>query len=112
MSVTDGIGNVDIVLDDQAFTKAIEDFEALGRRLQTLRTDVEEMLNILKAGFRTPAGVKFITSCEANIFEPLDDQAKVIQHIKDTLQESKQSYDSVFREYESLQTKIKNIKKG
>lgn len=100
----------DIILDEEAFDAAISDFAALGERLQQLRGNIEDMLNILKAGFNTPAGVKFINSCENNLFLPLAAQKLVIDHIADSLSESKQAYESVFREYESLQTAINQIK--
>ncbi len=103
------IFNEDIVLDEEAFNKAAADFTALGGQLQKLRSDIEDMLNVLKTGFNTPAGVKFINSCEANLFAPLDDQKLVIDHISKTLEESKQAYESVFREYESLQAAINQV---
>lgn len=96
----------DIVLDEAAFDTAIADFAALGDQLQQLRNDIEEMLQILKSGFDTPAGVKFMNSCEKSLFKPLDDQKLVIDHISKTLSESKQSYETVFREYEELQSVI------
>lgn len=99
----------DIVLDEEAFDTAARDFEALGRQLQKLREDIEEMLNGLKAGFNTPAGVKFINSCEKNLYEPLDAQKIVIEHISQTLADSRRTYESVFREYEALQTAINQV---
>ena len=56
MSVMDVIFGEDIVLDEAAFTTAISDFAALGDQLQQLKNDIEDMLNILKSGFDTPAG--------------------------------------------------------
>ena len=106
---TDIVFGKDIVLDEDAFQRASDDFLALGTQLEQLRTKIEEMLNTLKTGFNTPAGVKFINSCEANLFEPLDAQKLVIDHISETLLLSKQSYDSVFREYEALQSQINQI---
>lgn len=100
----------DIILDEEAFDTAISDFAALGVQLQQLRSDIEDMLRVLKAGFDTPAGVKFINSCENNLFKPLDAQKLVIDHIANSLAESKQAYESVFREYESLQTAINQVK--
>ena len=109
MAVTDTIFSQDIVLDEAAFDTAISDFEALGRKLETLRADLDEMMTILKAGFDTPAGVKFINSCEEHLYRPLDDQKLVLNHISQTLRESKQAYESVFREYEALQATIKQV---
>ena len=110
MNVVDTLFNDDIVLDEEAFTKAVTDFSALSKQLQNLRNDIEEMLNILKAGFDTPAGRKFLNACEVNLFAPLDAQKLVLDHISSTLQESKQAYESVFREYEALQAAINQVK--
>ena len=106
MSIADVVFGEDIVLDEAAFNTAISDFAALGEQLQQLRTDIEEMLNILKTGFDTPAGAKFISSCEKNLFQPLDAQKIVLDHISKSLSESKRAYESVFREYEALQATI------
>lgn len=105
-----GIFDDDIVLDEEAFDKAISDFSLLGDKLKKLRHDIEDMVNTLKYGFDTPAGVKFMNSCENNLFKPLDDQQLVLEHISDTLQQSKQSYSTVFKEYEDLQNTINNSK--
>ena len=109
MSIMDVVFGEDIVLDETAFNTAISDFAALGNQLQQLRADIEEMLNILKTGFDTPAGAKFLASCEKNLFRPLDDQKLVLDHISNSLTESKQAYESVFREYEALQAAINQV---
>ena len=96
----------DIVLDEEAFDTAIADFSTLSGKLQNLRTEIEEMISTLRVGFDTPAGAKFINSCEKNLFQPLDAQKVVLEHISSTLRESKQAYESVFREYEELQATI------
>lgn len=101
----------DIVLDEEAFEKAAEDFENLSNKLKNLRADIESMLDDIKAGFDTPAGVKFINSCEKNLLEPLDNQKLVIDHIKETLRISKQQYESVFSEYSALQNTINSVNK-
>ena len=99
----------DIVLDKAAFDTAISDFDGLIKQLEGLRSEIEEMLDSLQKGFNTPAGAKFIKSCNDNLFIPLDAQKEVLNHIKETLSESKQKYETVFREYESLQTAIKQV---
>lgn len=109
MSVLDIVFGEDIVLDQEAFDKAISDFAALGVQLNKLRSDIEEMLNELKAGFDTPAGAKLINSCEENLFKPLDDQKLVLDHISKSLSDSKRLYESVFNEYESLQAAINQV---
>lgn len=109
MGIADAALGEDIVLDDEAFKSAISDFAALGEQLQKLRTDIEDMVNILKAGFNTPAGAKLIGSCEKNLFQPLDAQKLVLKHISESLSESNQAYASVFQEYEALQATIKQV---
>ena len=104
--------NKDIVLDEAAFEQAAKDFDALGIRLQNLRNDIEEMMDILKEGFNTPAGVKFINACEKNLYTPMDAQKLVLEHIATTLKDSRTAYASVFREYESLQNTINQVKNG
>lgn len=98
----------DIVLDESAFDKAINDFADLAVQLQGLRTDIEELLGVLKGGFDTPAGRKFINSCESNLLEPLDRQKLVIEHISSTLTEVKGSYSTVFTEYGNLNATIQS----
>lgn len=108
-AIMDTIFGKDIILDEAAFTQAADDFRTLSGQLQELRGKIEDMMETLKAGFDTPAGVKFINSCEANLFTPLDAQKLVIDHISETLLLSKQSYDSVFQQYESLQSAINQV---
>ena len=98
--------NKDIVLDEEAFDKAVSDFVDLGVRIQTLRADIESMLQLLQEGLDSPAGRKLVNSCRTNLLKPLEDQKAVLNHISDTLRESKTQYSTVFRAYESLQTKI------
>ncbi len=99
----------DIIIDEDAFNTAISEFSELSEKLQRLRNDIEDMLNNLQAGFDTPAGAKFIKACRDNLYIPLDAQKLVLKHISTTLQESKQAYESVFREYENLQSTINKI---
>ena len=106
MNILDAVFGEDIVIDESAFDTAIADFAGLSEQLLILRNNIESMLNTLKSGFDTPAGVKFINSCEANLFKPLDAQKLVLDHISNTLTESKHAYESVFREYEILQSAI------
>lgn len=109
MGVLDTVFSEDIVLDEAAFDQAIRDFAELSGELKQLRTDIENMISTLKEGFDTPAGRKFVSSCEANLFAPLDAQELVLDHISDTLSGSKQMYESVFSEYAALQTEINNV---
>lgn len=97
----------DIVIDEEAFQTAVNDMKSLEQKLQNLRNETEDMINTLKTGWDTPAGRKFVQSCESNLYKPLDDQKLVLQHISETLADSKKAYESVFTEYEALQNTIK-----
>ena len=109
MNVFDVVFSEDIVLDEEAFNTAIRGFEELGQMLQKLREDVEEMVSTLKKGFDTPAGRKFVQACEANLYKPLDDQKLVLDHISETLEQSREKYQSVFDAYDELQRAINSV---
>lgn len=96
----------DIVLDEETFGKAIRDFAELDAKLRNLRNEIDRTLETLQTGFDTPAGRKFIRSCRNNLIKPLEVQGDVLQHISDTLQQSRQQYSTVFREYAALQSAI------
>ena len=108
MGWLDGLPGIrgDIVLDEEAFNKAASDFEELATQLQSLRDDVDKMLTDLQTGFDTPAGRKFIASCQNNLITPLEQQKLVIEHISSTLNEVKGAYTPVFTEYDSLNKQI------
>lgn len=91
-----------IVLDEEAFNRAVNEFANLAQKIQALRKEIEDMLNILKSGFDTPAGHKFIQSCQSNLLEPIDKQQKAVEHISDTLLKCRTEYASVFGEYSDL----------
>ena len=99
----------DIVLDEEAFAAAIKDYDALKTRLEKLRGDIEKMLELLQTGFNTPAGRKFVSSCKTNLFTPLNDQARVLEHISTTLAECKSSYAVVFTKYKELNKAIEDV---
>ena len=109
MSFASVVFGQDIVLDEEAFQQAIQDFNGLNKQLQQLRNDIEEMLDDLKTGFDTPAGRQFIASCRDNLLKPLDDQKLVLDHISETLEQSERAYRPVFDEYEALNNAIKGI---
>lgn len=109
MEHSDTYFSEDIILDEAAFEKAVKDFEGLANQMKQLRLDIESMLTTLKAGFDTPAGRRFVESCEKNLFVPIDAQQLVLSHISTTISESKQAYSSVFSEYEELQKTINEV---
>ena len=102
--------DTDIVLDEAAFNTAISDFADLSVKLQKLRSDIEAMLELLESGFDTPAGRKFVNSCKNNLLIPLDDQKAVLEHISETLQQSRQKYSAVFTAYSALQGAIQQAR--
>lgn len=108
-SVVEMILGKDIVLDQEAFQKAAQDMSQLAGKLQQLREDIQQMLAKIKEGFNTPAGTKFIQSCESHLLQPLDDQKIVIDHVAENLNLCKTEYQSVFDGYRDLNTTIKNL---
>lgn len=109
MGSMDSLLNEDIIIDEAAFNTAVNEFLELSGKLQSLKSEIDDMLNDLKAGFDTPAGRKFLSACDTNLKKPLDDQKLVIQHVSDTLKEVRSAYQPVFQEYESLQSAIKQV---
>lgn len=91
-----------IVLDDEAFQKASQDFADLADKLDHLYKDVDEMLAELQKGFDTPAGHKFVSACNKTLLENLDKQKAVISHVSENLNMAKNTYQSVFTEYQEL----------
>jgi len=109
MGYSDFVFGKDIVLDEEAFSKAIADFDNLQSEMRSLRTDIEQMLSEIEQGFNTPAGRKFIESCKANLLKPLDDQVTVLQHISENIKQSNGEYKSVFEGYRQLNSKINSF---
>ena len=98
----------DIVLDEEAFKTAADKLQILSGDMQKLKTRIETLLAELRIGFDTPAGEKFFALCGTNLIKPLDDQAHVIEHVAQNLQDAQNSYSSVFVEYQILNTAINN----
>ncbi len=109
MSLLSSSKEKDILLDQEAFQQAITKFGDLSIQVQDLRKEIEEMLSTLQKGFDTPAGRKFIQSCQGNLLEPLDRQKAVIDHISETLGQANTAYESVFSEYEQLNGTIQSF---
>ncbi|MBR6102524.1 MAG: hypothetical protein IKP95_08860 [Ruminococcus sp.] len=94
--------STDIVIEEEAFSKAANDFMELCNMIDGLLNDVREMLNTLHTGFDTPAGHKFMSLCEDKLLEPIEQQKIVITHIADNLTRAKTMYQSVFDEYREV----------
>ena len=91
-----------IVLDEEAFATAADEFDELAGKIDSLYNDIEEMLSILENGFDTPAGHKFINACEKTLLEPLEKQRKVVEHVSENLRDARTMYQSVFDDYRDL----------
>lgn len=91
-----------MVIEEEAFNTAANEFDELSGKIDSLIKDINEMLNDLKTGFDTPAGHKFINSCESTLLEPLDQQKIVITHISENLKTARTMYQSVFDEYREV----------
>lgn len=91
-----------IVLDEEAFAKAASDFEDLSQKINSLRKDIESMLDDLQRGFDSPAGRKFMDSCRNNLIKPMEEQKIVVDHISETLRKCTDAYRSVFDEYREV----------
>lgn len=99
----------DIVIDDEAFRTAVSDFEELIQKIDLLKDQITDMLNTLHTGMDTPAGRKFMSSCEGCLLTPIEQQKIVISHIAEALSISVEKYSDVFEGYERLQTTLNKI---
>lgn len=99
--------NKDILLDNEAFIVAAGRLDELSKNMQELRKEISNLLEELKVGFDTPAGKKIYNSCRNNLLQPMDDQVRVISHVSENLLNAKNSYQSVFNEFEALNNIIK-----
>lgn len=106
MGALSALFNEDIVLDEEAFQRAAEEFAALSEQLQQLDNEIEEMLQTLQKGFDTPAGRKFVQSCRTNLQRPMEDQKNVLIHISQTLADVREKYKVVFEEYSALNSAV------
>lgn len=98
--------NREILLDDDALRTASASIQTLCDNLETLRTEIEGGLKNLKNGFDTPAGRKYIASCEHSLIQPLKDLKVVLDHVSANLNTAAQTYQPVFQEYQQLNNSI------
>ncbi len=91
-----------MVIDEEAFSKASEEFKELADKINSLSKDINDMLTDIKNGFDTPAGKKFIKACESTLLEPLEQQRIVVTHIAENLEYAKSTYQSVFDNYRDV----------
>ena len=98
--------NREILLDDDALRTAARSIQTLCGDLEILRAEIEGGLKDLKNGFDTPAGRKYIASCEHGLIQPLKDLKVVLDHVSANLNAAAQTYQPVFQEYEQLNNSI------
>ena len=101
----------DIVLDNENFTNACKRLNELASRINTLENNVSNSLEALKAGFDTPAGRKFFEVCGTKLLDPMKDQARVINHVSENLQNAQDSYRTVFEDFKKLNSSIAKYSK-
>lgn len=101
--------NEDIILDEEAFDKAVKDFNGLTTRLGDLSDRIDDMLELIATGLDTPAGRKFISSCQENLKKPMKDMKLVLGHIANSLKDAKTSYAVIFTEYDELNKMIDQV---
>lgn len=99
----------DIIIDEEAFRHAVSDFDSLIQSIDGLKNQITDMLNTLRTGMDTPAGRKFMSSCNGCLLEPIEQQKIVISHIAEALSISVEKYSDVFEGYERLQTTLNKI---
>lgn len=92
----------DIVVDEEAFEKAAKGFEELSQKIDSLITNVQDMLIQLGIGWNTPAGRKYIESCQGYLLVQLAAQKVVCAHVSENLRTARALYRSVFEEYSTV----------
>lgn len=109
MSSVEGLFTKNIVLDQGKFHKAASDFAVLSRQMEQLQKDISTLLVELTRGFDTPAGRRFMDSCQKNLLDQLKDQADVMKHVSDNLKTACSEYESVFTEFGALNRIIDSV---
>jgi len=98
--------NLDVILDEEAFETASNEFSKLLEDMNSLRSDIDTMLSELETGFNTTAGRKFISSCKDNLITPMEQQAATLEFAATALKKAKQEYEPIFDEYKTLNSDI------
>lgn len=109
MSSVDGLFTKTIVLDQGKFQKAANDFADLSRQMEQLQKDISTLLAELATGFDTPAGKRFMDSCQKNLLDQFKNQADIIKHVSDNLKTARTEYESVFTEFGALNRTIDSV---
>lgn len=98
--------NLDVILDEEAFETASNEFTKLLEDMNALRSDIDTMLSDLQTGFNTTAGRKFISSCKDNLITPMEQQAATLEFAANALKRAKQEYEPIFADYKALNSAI------
>lgn len=88
---------MDLKLDTDAFENASRDFQEDCDRLKTLRKNIEECFQPLKADWDSDAGQKFFEKLSSDLLENLDLYSVVFEYISRNLTTASQKYEEVFR---------------
>jgi hypothetical protein len=98
----------DILLDDNAFTTAESEMDALKIRVEELKNKLEKMYLDLSNALVTPAGKAIELKAGKVLIKPIEDLSLVIQHVSDTLNEiiGTGYYKDVWVKFEELNQNI------
>jgi len=95
-----------ILLDNIEFNRTSDDLRQIVVDMNNLRDDVNAMLTALASGFDTPAGRQFDAFSRRTLLASLTNQAILLGHIANNLDEAKGQYQAVFDAYDSLNESI------
>jgi arginine deiminase len=109
MSVSRVTVNRNIVLDQNHFESAATEFQNLSEDLTRLENRIRELLDELMEGFATPAGARFFQAVNNRLLDPIHDQAIVLEHVSQNLHRARSSYQSVFDQYQALNSSIGTV---
>lgn len=96
----------DIVLDQEAFDRAISSFKSISADIQSLQNDINAQLDLLAVGYNTAAGRKFVNTCRETILKIMKEQTDIVDHVSENLQSAKSEYEQVFAAYNAMNNKL------
>ncbi len=98
----------DIKINEEKFETAAKDMRTLKRRTENLKKKLEGMYNDLSKAINTEAGSELKLEAKSVLLEPVEDMAKVVGHISETLDTIIGSgyYKDVFTGFEDLKNII------
>ena len=98
----------DIKIDEEKFNTAASDMKALKTRTDNLKKKLSNMYDDLSKAINTEAGAELKLEAKSVLLEPVEDMAKVVGHISDTLNTiiGNGYYKDVFTGFEDLKNII------